>query len=129
MGFLIRWFAAIVALVTAVALVYGTWRVWDGNGLELAALFFSAAAIARSLLLAWLRRSGNVSALFRSKRTAFIKTPLQEAAFLLPVYAAPATYMEFGLLNMLIAVPLGWLVLRALVRMILERSAGENLEA
>ena len=125
MGFLIRWFAGIVALVTAVALVYGTWRVWQGNNLELAVLFFSAAAIARSLLLAWLRRSGKVSALFRSKRTAFIKTPLQEAAFLLPVYAAPATYMEFGLLKMLIAVPVGWLVLRALVRMILERSAGE----
>ena len=125
MEFLIRWFAAIVALATAAALVYGTWRVWDGNGLELAVLFFSAAAIARSLLLAWLRRSGNVSALFRSKRTAFIKTPLQEAAFLLPVYAAPVTYMEFGLFKMLIAVPVAWIVLRALVRIILERSAGE----
>lgn len=125
MGFLIRWFAAIVSLVTAVALVYGTWRVWQGNNLELAAVFFSAAAIARSLLLAWLRRSGNVSALFRSRRTAFIKTPLQEAAFLLPVYAAPATYAWFGFFQTLIAVPVGWLVLRALVRMILERSAGK----
>lgn len=129
MGFLIRWFAAIVALVTAVGLVYGTWRVWQGNGFELAALFFSAAAIARALLLAWLRRSGNVSALFRSKRTAFIKTPLQEAAFLLPVYAAPAVYTGFGLFNMLMAVLLGWIVLRVLVRIILERSAGEDLEA
>ena len=125
MGFLIRWFAAIVSLVTAGALVYGTWRVWQGNNLELAAVFFSAAAIARSLLLAWLRRSGNVSALFRSKRTAFIKTPLQEAAFLLPVYGAPAIYAWLGLFETLIAVPVAWLVLRALVRMILERSAGK----
>lgn len=128
MGFIIRWFAAIVALVTAVALVYGTWRVWDGNGLELAALFFSAAAIGRSVLLAWLRRSGNVSALFRSKRTAFIKTPLQEAAFLLPLYAAPAAYTQFGFLETLIGVPIGWIVLRGAARFLLSKSAGEDVE-
>lgn len=129
MGFIIRWFAAIVSLATAAALVYGTWRVWDGNGFELAALFFSAAAIARSVLLAWLRRSQDVSMLFRSKTTAFIKTPLQEAAFLLPIYAAPATYVEFGFLKTLIAVPIAWIVLRALVRIILERSAGRAVDA
>ncbi len=129
MGFLLRWFAGAVALVTAAALVYATWRIWKGNDLELAALFFSAAAIGRAVLLAWLRRAQNVSLLFRSKTTAFIKTPLQEAAFLLPLYGAPASYMEFGLLDTLIAVPIAWIVLRAAVGLLLDKTAGGSEKA
>ncbi len=126
MRFLLRWFANIVALATAAALIYGTWRVWQGNGLELAALFFSAAAIARSVLLAWLRRAGNVSVLFRSKASRFIKTPLHEAAFLLPLYGAPAAYTQFGFFNTLVGVPVAWIVLRGAARFLVDKSAGED---
>lgn len=123
MGFLLRQFTRIVALVTALALVYTTWQIWKGNDLELAAYYFSAAAIARSVLLAWLRRADDVSLLFRSKMSTFIKTPLQEAAFLLPIYAAPAIYASFGLFDMLWGVPAAWIVLRGIVRFILDKSA------
>lgn len=126
MGFLLRQFTKVVALVTAVALVYTTWRIWIGNDTAHAAYYFSAAAIARSVLLAWLRRADDVSLLFRSKATSFISTPLQEAAFLLPLYAAPAIYAQFGLFDTLWGVPAGWIVLRGIVRFILDKSAGAS---
>lgn len=124
MEFLLRQFTRLVALVTAAALVYATWRVWDGNDIVHAAYFFSAAAIARGVLLAWLRRADDVSLLFRSKATNFISTPLQEAAFVLPLYAAPAIYAQFGLFDTLWGVPVAWIVLRGIVRFILDKSAG-----
>ena len=126
MGFFSRTFTRIVSLATAIFLVYGTWRIYDGNGFELAAVAFSAAAILRSVLLAWLRRAQDVSMLFRSKTTAFIRTPLQEAAFLLPIYAAPGAYAQFGLFDTIGIVIIGWVVLRALVRLILERTSGQK---
>lgn len=126
MGFLLRQFTRVVALVTAAALVYTTWRIWIGNDIIYTAYYFSAAAIARSVLLAWLRRADDVSLLFRSKATNFISTPLQEAAFLLPLYAAPASYAQFGLFDTLWGVPAGWIVLRAIVRFILDKSAGSR---
>ncbi|TNE35800.1 MAG: hypothetical protein EP347_12585 [Alphaproteobacteria bacterium] len=110
----------IISLVTGAGVIYGTWRVYDGNDLELAALAFGALAIGRAVLMAWLRREDDVSALFKSKATSFIRTPLQEFAFLVPLYAAPGLYTQFGLMKTLLAVPVAWIVLRGLVRFVFE---------
>ena len=126
MGPILALIRGVLSLATAVGVGYATWYVWKGNGVELAALVFSGTAVGRSVLLAWLRRNGEASQIFRNRATRFIRTPLQEFAFLAPLYAAPGRWTQFGGYT-IIAVPALWIVLRGLVGTVLRTTAGEQI--
>lgn len=128
MGFLTKWFIRIVALASFIGIAMWSWNVWKHNDLELGALAFGAAMVARSTLLAWLGRHGDVGALFRSEATSFIKTPLEQYAFLVPIYAAPAVWSQYGLFYTLVSVPIAWIVVRLVVKGILQRTSGGTYE-
>jgi hypothetical protein len=114
----------IIALVTGYGVLYGTWRIYDGNGFELGALAFGGLAVGRATLMAWLRRNEDVYGFFKNKATGFVKTPLQEFAFVVPIYAAPGLWTQYGLMGIVAGVPVGWVVMRGLVRFLLEGPNG-----
>lgn len=109
----------IISLVTLYVVLYGTWRVYDGNSFELAALAFGGLAVGRATLMAWLRRNEDVYGFFKTKATSFVRTPLQEFAFVVPIYAAPGLWTQYGLMGIAAGVPAGWIILRGLVRFVL----------
>lgn len=130
MGFIARTFIRLVALASFVGIVLWSWNLYQHNdeGLKMAALGFGAGMVARATLLAWLRRHDDVSTFFRTKATAFIQTPLEEFAFAAPIWAAPAVGAQFGLLYGAATVPVGWAVLRGIVKLFLQRAGGETYQ-
>jgi hypothetical protein len=126
MGFFAKWSVRLIALASFVGIAMWSWSVYKHNDLELGALAFGAAMVGRSTLLAWLRRHDDVGTFFRTKATAFIKSPLQEFAFIAPLYAAPAVWSQYGVMKTLIFVPIAWVVLRGLVRLIVAKTGGKT---
>jgi len=107
----------LLSLATAFGVAWVTWKAW-ANSFELAAIAFSVSAIGRSVFLAWIGRNADVSAVFKNKTTSFIRTPLQEFAFLAPIYMIPGAWTQIGIWTFAL-VPAMWIVLRATVRFVL----------
>ena len=124
MGFIARWFTRIVALVSFVGIVMWSRNVWIHNDLALASAAFGASMVLRATALAWLRRHDDVQAFFRTKATAFIQTPLEELAFVAPIWATPAVFTNYGFLYAGATLFGGWAVLRFVVKVILQRTSG-----
>ncbi len=115
---MLRLIRGIISIATGLGVGYVTWIAYRGNSFELAAIAFSVSAIGRSVLLAWLGRHDDVSGVFKTKTTSFIRTPLQEFAFLAPLYMIPGAWTQIGIWTFAL-VPAMWIVLRATVRFVL----------
>jgi len=124
MGFFARWFTRAFALASLVVIVLWCRNLWIHNDLALASVAFGASMVLRATALAWLRRHDDVQAFFRTKATAFIQTPLEEFAFVAPIWATPAVFTNFGLLYAGAGLFGGWIVLRFIVKVILQRTSG-----
>jgi len=115
---MLKLFRGLISLATGFGGAYFTWIAYRDNSWELAAVAFSVAATGRAVLMAWLRRHGDVSAVFKNTASGFIRSPLQEFAFLAPLYLAPGLWTQLGIWTFA-AVPALWVVLRATVRFVL----------
>ncbi len=114
----------LISIATWIGVAYVTWIAYRDNSWELAAVAFSVAATGRVVLMAWLRRNADVSAVFKTTASGFIRTPLQEFAFMAPLYMAPGLWTQLGMWTF-VAVPGLWVVLRATVRFMLGDKPGK----